>query len=295
MPGTGSGAPFNPGGSGLDADRTGGVSPGKKAYGYGLTTLFALLAIVANLIGSNLVAVFYMAYRLVLDPAALANPADMLVMLAGSGTVMGLSVLVGALSSVLVLLLVIWLRRGPAVLDYLRLRVGAWHLDRGALVWLAQALCWSVFLFGLVFATDYILTEIIKIPEVEFMRMMACAPDPLGLLMLAAVFIGPVFEEILVRGFWLRSLEGRRLSLVIPAGFLLPNLVWALLHAMQYNPYLLAQIFLMGLVLSAMRWHLRSLWPPILLHVANNALALFSSQHAELECGSAALLQLLFF
>jgi len=82
-------------------------------------------------------------------------------------------------------------------------------------------------------------------------------------LALALIVVAPVGEETLFRGFlfrgWYRSDPDTWFAIIATA------LLWALVHV-QYNPYLMVQIFLYGLVLGWFRWKSGSTILTILLH-----------------------------
>jgi len=88
---------------------------------------------------------------------------------------------------------------------------------------------------------------------------------PLGV---AVVVIGPIGEEIVFRGFLFRSWVGPGLRSV--AAVVLISLLWAAMHLQQYPVAIVAQIFVIGLVLGWMRWRSGSTWVTIVLHVLVN-------------------------
>ena len=86
---------------------------------------------------------------------------------------------------------------------------------------------------------------------------------PLLLLWLAVVVVTPIGEETLFRGFlfrgWLQSPRDVWPVIVIVA------LLWALIHV-QYDWYVISQIFVSGLLLGWIRWASGSTLLTILLH-----------------------------
>ena len=86
-------------------------------------------------------------------------------------------------------------------------------------------------------------------------------------LWLAVVLVTPIGEEILFRGFlfrgWLRS--PRDVWPVIVG----TSLLWALIHV-QYDWYVIGQVFAFGLLLGWMRWASGSTLLTILLHALIN-------------------------
>jgi len=88
------------------------------------------------------------------------------------------------------------------------------------------------------------------------------------LLWIATVIFAPLFEEAFFRGFVFAGLSR---SWLRPAGtILLTSLVFASLHALQYDAYGVATVFVLGLFLGIVRQTTGSLWSTILLHAAWN-------------------------
>jgi membrane protease YdiL (CAAX protease family) len=87
-------------------------------------------------------------------------------------------------------------------------------------------------------------------------------------LWLALVVLTPIGEEILFRGFlfrgWLRSPRDAWPVIVVT------SLLWALIHV-QYDWYVIGQIFIFGLLLGWLRWASGSVILTILLHALINA------------------------
>jgi uncharacterized protein len=87
-------------------------------------------------------------------------------------------------------------------------------------------------------------------------------------LSIAVVILTPIGEEVLFRGFlfrgWLRA--PRDAWPVIVA----TSLLWAIIH-LQYDWYVIAQIFVFGLLLGWLRWASGSTILTILLHALINA------------------------
>jgi hypothetical protein len=85
----------------------------------------------------------------------------------------------------------------------------------------------------------------------------------LPLLWLAVVVMTPIGEETLFRGFlfrgWLRTPSDAWVAIVVTA------LLWAIIHV-QYDWYVIGQIFVSGLVLGWLRWASGSTILTILLH-----------------------------
>lgn len=89
------------------------------------------------------------------------------------------------------------------------------------------------------------------------------------MLILAAVILAGIVEEMLFRGMLLQSLE-RRLEL--PYAIFLTALVFAMFHP---TPWLL-QVLLFGLLLGYLAWRSKSIVPGIILHCMTNAFSIIS-------------------
>jgi membrane protease YdiL (CAAX protease family) len=91
----------------------------------------------------------------------------------------------------------------------------------------------------------------------------AGAAGGLPWLWLAAIVVTPIGEETLFRGFlfrgWHRSPRNAWPAIIVTA------LLWALVHV-QYDLYLIAQVFAYGLVLGWFRWVTGSTILTMLLH-----------------------------
>lgn len=88
-----------------------------------------------------------------------------------------------------------------------------------------------------------------------------------GWSVLAVVVFAPLFEEFLCRGYLLGSLQK---CYGATRAVLLSSLFFGVLHV---QPVAVVNAFLMGVVLGVVYLATRTLWAPILLHAANNALA----------------------
>jgi membrane protease YdiL (CAAX protease family) len=94
------------------------------------------------------------------------------------------------------------------------------------------------------------------------------------LFFIAVVIIGPVTEEIVFRGFLFRGLSASFLGV---AGTLIAtSIAWALMHV-QYDALIIAQIFLIGLLLGWLRWASGSTLLTTWLHVLTNFVALIEA------------------
>jgi CAAX protease family protein len=94
----------------------------------------------------------------------------------------------------------------------------------------------------------------------------------LTLLWLAIVVVTPIGEETLFRGFlfrgWNRSSRDVWFAIVATA------FLWATIHV-QYNPYVIGQVFVCGLIFGWFRWSSGSTVLTMLLHAVVNCEGMF--------------------
>ena len=95
----------------------------------------------------------------------------------------------------------------------------------------------------------------------------AQSPVAVVLLFIAIVVFAPVCEEIAFRGFLFRGLSATRFG--APLAILLTSLVWALMHV-QYDWFVISQIFLLGIFFGWLRWATGSTVLTIVLHFIAN-------------------------
>lgn len=98
--------------------------------------------------------------------------------------------------------------------------------------------------------------------------IMASSHQPL-LTILGAGIAVPLFEEFFFRGVLFGHLErmGNGAVAVVAT-----SVVFALLHA-QYQLPLMLGILCVGVLLGILRWRSGSIWPGVIVHVANNTIA----------------------
>lgn len=87
---------------------------------------------------------------------------------------------------------------------------------------------------------------------------------------LLIVIAAPLSEEIFFRGFMFAGL--RRSMTIIPAA-LISAAVWGSLHLGAGNVGVVVQLSIFGLILAWLYERSGSLWPPVLAHGINNAIA----------------------
>jgi len=174
---------------------------------------------------------------------------------------MGVGTLISGVIGVAGIVGVIKLRRGASIAEYLGLR--RISLKRTALLLLVA--------LAMIAALDGLGTLMADTVETGFDAWMFDTSGWPVLVWLAVVLFAPLQEEVLFRGF---LFEGLRYSRLGAAGtIVLTSLLWASLHV-QYSLFLMAGVFLMGLLLGYVRLRTNSLWGPLLIHAVNNLVAM---------------------
>lgn len=180
--------------------------------------------------------------------------------LALNGLVLSVATLVSLPFEVALCGVFAWLRQGVSVSDYLGLRWVSWK---------AVLLGW-VCVVALGVAYDGLSRLLGRSDVPEFMinayRTAGFAP----LLWLAIVLGAPLAEEIFFRGFLFKGFESSPLGGI--GAVLLTALSWAIIH-LQYDPYDIGAIFLLGILLGVFRWKTGSILPALLMHVLQNLVA----------------------
>jgi len=151
--------------------------------------------------------------------------------------------------------LLIHLRRGPSLAEYLGLRGFGWKDAVLGLVGLG--LVWGLGVWICPEPSDWM----IKIWHNR---------GPLPLFLVAIVVLAPVVEEVLFRGFAFAGLSTGRTGAW--GATVITTLAWSSLH-LQYGWRELTLVFGLGLVLGWMRARSGSLWLAMGLHALNNALS----------------------
>ncbi len=160
----------------------------------------------------------------------------------------------------LVLLYLMAQRPGGSAADYLGLK---WP-SRGELVFGIAATAVMIIIGNVL---SWLLGRFIVTPFQFNIYRTASAAGWLPLLWIAVVVVTPIGEESLFRGFlfrgWLRSPTDAWPVIGITA------LMWAIVHV-QYDWYIIAQVFCFGVLLGWLRWATGSTILTMLLHALIN-------------------------
>ena len=183
---------------------------------------------------------------------------------ATNGAVIAASLAVSAPVVLLLLVLIVRRTKVPAA-DYLALRWPTW-----------RELGIAVASLGAVFLAASIAASILGKESPAFISdTFSTARDAgmLPLLLLSFVFLGPLQEELVFRGFFLRGF--------IPAIGVWPAIIltsgaWAVSHG-QYELFFVGEIFALGILFGWLRWRSGSTILTFILHAAVNGMAVFAA------------------
>ena len=228
----------------------------RTPWGLWATLGWVILAFILSVIAGLVVLLIWR------PDAIMGGGADML----KDGEVISITTIASAVVQVGMLALAARLARWPAG-EYLGLVRPA---TRPALIAIAILI---VFLLGYDGLTYLLGRDIVTPFQVDTYRT-ARDGGTLPLLWLTFVFVAPVAEEIMFRGFlfrgWVRSERS-----AIPA-ILVISLLFAAIHV-QYDWFGILQVFFIGLLLAVARWRSGSTLLTILMHVLANLWATIES------------------
>jgi membrane protease YdiL (CAAX protease family) len=177
------------------------------------------------------------------------------------GLLISISIIISAIVCTGLTLLLIKARRGETIIKYLGLKRIGLRTGLIALAVAAGFILLSV-LVNLVFKTPV---------ESDILTDSYFGTVSPALFWIAVAIFGPIFEEILFRGF---LFEGFRYSRIGAAGaIIVTSVLWAGSH-LQYGLFQIAWIFVLGVALGLVRYRTGSLWAPILMHIFNNMVAI---------------------
>ncbi|MEF2148404.1 CPBP family intramembrane glutamic endopeptidase [Aquilutibacter rugosus] len=181
----------------------------------------------------------------------------MLPQLVSNGNVLIMATLLAFVVTVPLMLLVIRLKRGSSIRDYLALHAASL---RDYVKWIA-IMAIAVVVLGLI-------GESMNEKSADaFTQGVFDSANNKVMLFLAVAVLAPVFEELFFRGFLYKGLANSRLG--VNGAIVLTSLLWAVIH-LQYDWYPIFMIFVMGVLLGLARHRTGSIGVPIAMHAFNN-------------------------
>lgn len=229
----------------------------RKLWGPWATLGFGLVVGIVYLVTQSFVVVIFAVAKFISDSTI--SPLQLVETLISDGMLISLATFASAIVCVGLILVIIKVRRGATIAEYLGLKV---ITGKTILVLLAISA-------GLIILSSG-LSWIVGKPLSDYMVDIYRTSIWPALFWIAVVIFAPVFEEFFFRGFLFVGLRQSRIG--IAGTVVLTALTWALLH-IQYGAYEIATIFVMGIVLGIVRFKTNSLWSPLIMHAFFNMVA----------------------
>jgi len=132
---------------------------------------------------------------------------------------------------------------------------------------------WSVLAYLGYLACALVIGVVVQPEQEDVTRELGVDEGVLGAIVAGVliVAVAPLTEEVFFRGFMFAGMR-RALPFVLAA--LIPSLIWGLFHYTGPESWgVVLQLTVFGLWLCWLYERTDSLWPPIALHAANNAIA----------------------
>lgn len=160
---------------------------------------------------------------------------------------------------------------------WLAVRLARWRFaDYLALVWpkrrdLMLGLICVAILSPLADLSSYLAGQPVVPDFVRNLYLTARDSGTLWLVAIALVVAAPLAEELVFRGFMFRGLAESRVGVL--GAILIPSAVWAVMHV-QYSPFYILHIFIIGLLFGWLRWRSGSTTLTLILHAIINLISL---------------------
>lgn len=126
---------------------------------------------------------------------------------------------------------------------------------------------WFLIFSSFIGLSEYLLYKFNISTVPEFLKKAYFStPYPI-LLFFVIIFVYPLFEEVLFRGFFFKSLEISKIGGT--GAVLITSFFWSVLH-IQYNLWIISVIFIAGIIFGISRLRTGSLYLPLTLHILQN-------------------------
>jgi membrane protease YdiL (CAAX protease family) len=223
----------------------------KMVWGPWITAGFGILIGIVFLLTQTITVIVFAIVEYTSDPQL--DPTQLVEKLSGNGLVLAVATCATAIVCIGLIFLIVKLRKGATIAEYLALIPVSGKTLFGLLVLTAGFIILSdclTFLLGRPIVPQY---------QVEAYRTSVWP----AVLWIAIVISAPAFEETFFRSF---LFEGFRRSRISDTGaIVLTALAWTVVHV-QYGAYELVTIFVLGVLLGIVRLKTGSLWSCLFMH-----------------------------
>jgi membrane protease YdiL (CAAX protease family) len=234
----------------------------KPVWGFWATIGFGFVTgIIASII-QGLITITFLVVKLAYNPDLFTPEA--ITELVYNGLLVSIATVISAIVCVGFIALIVKIRKGSDIIRYLGLKSVSW---KTYLILLAVSIIFLV--LSSIIGNQMGVTDI---PE-EQLILYRTSVWP-ALLWIAVVIFAPLFEETLFRGFLFEGFRQSRVGII--GAIVLTALPWSLLH-IQYEPYHIASIFVLGLIYGFVRYKTGSLWSTLFMHAFNNLAAMITT------------------
>lgn len=142
---------------------------------------------------------------------------------------------------------------------------------------LGYSVSWVIILMIVIYGVNTLYSYLITVLHLNIqtndqllLQQSKVAPLSTYATLFAAVIIAPFCEEVFFRGF---VFPGLRHGMSLIWAIVISSLLFGVAHA---DPGSFPVLFVIGLALAFLRWRTQSVWPCIMLHMLNNAIAAFA-------------------
>ncbi|MEW6991907.1 lysostaphin resistance A-like protein [Colwelliaceae bacterium 6441] len=118
------------------------------------------------------------------------------------------------------------------------------------------------------FIFSYFASDALGIEMPQSMIELYNTTDYMFLLFIVVVVAAPLFEELIFRGFMFKGLQHSPLG--ITGTIIITSVLFTLIHAGQYDVFILAVLFPLAVILGLSRYKSGGIYLPIYLHFVNN-------------------------
>lgn len=167
-----------------------------------------------------------------------------------------ISALISSIFSLILIYLFIFISKYP-LKEYLSLKKFS----------LESFIFWFLLFGSFIGISEYLLYKFNISTVPEFLKKAYFSTDFPLLLFFVIIFVYPLFEEVLFRGFFFKSLENSKIGGT--GAVLITSFFWSVLH-IQYNLWIILVIFIAGVIFGMSRLKTNSLYLPLTLHILQN-------------------------
>jgi membrane protease YdiL (CAAX protease family) len=234
----------------------------RPVWGFWATVGFGFVIAIAATIVQSIITFAFIAAKLVSSPGTFTY--EIIRETAMNGLAISIATIASSLVCIGLVLVFIRIRKNAKVPQYLGLKKPSWKI---VLLLLGISIAFIVLI-----SVAGTLLHIPDVPDFQVDLYKTSVWPPL--LWIAVVVFAPAFEEVLFRGFLFKGFRQARTGII--GAILITSIIWSLLHV-QYDPFHMASIFVLGLLYGTVRYKTGSLWSTFIMHAFNNCAAMVST------------------